>query len=68
MEIELGQRCKPAIDKMIQREKLNYMIIAESEYDSMPGITFSIDTLSESALRLIAPVRKAFLGLPRRIS
>lgn len=68
LEYELGQRCKPAIDKMIQRGRLNYMIIAESEYDSMPGITYPIDTLSDSSLRLIAPVRKAFLGLPRRIS
>jgi hypothetical protein len=68
LEYELGQRCKPVIDKMIRSNKLNFIIIAESEYDSMPGITFSIDTLSESSLRLIAPLRKEFLRLPRRIS
>lgn len=67
LDYELGQRCKDVVEKM-QRDKFGYVIIAASEYESETGITYPIDTLSDSILRLIAPVRKEFLRLPRRIS
>ena len=67
LDIELGNRCPAAIDQL-RKDKFNYVVMADSEFEPEPGITYVREEMPEGLRRLVEPIRKAFKGLPRRIS
>ncbi len=67
LDIELGNRCTAAIDKL-RNDKFNYLVMAASEFEPEPGITHVEEDVPEGLRRLVEPIRKAFKGLPRRVS